>query len=193
MALHYLPDGETVEGPPPPDYETTITQAPISGPGVVDIKVATPIIYLLDGGSGMRSAFDSARLVTMHSVTSLGDDKFNVLVSGEAEDRLLSPDFVPGGKKGVEKLTTFLDVVMPMGASDIPRSLTAALEKKPKTIVLFTRKPVDNAMDLAEQAKAQGTVIHTITIEGDSEVIDSMKRLAEASGGEARDFMAGGG
>ncbi len=193
VALLYLPGGQNGDIPPPPEFAPTINRVPESGPGVVDIRVATPIIYVLDGGSGMRSAFDSARLVTMHSVESLGGEKYNVMVSGEAEDKLLSPDFVPGGKKGVVTLTTFLEAVMPMGASDIPRSLTAALAKKPKTIVLFTRKPVDNAMSQAEQAKAQGTVIHTITIEGDREVIDSMKKLAEASGGKARDFLAGGG
>jgi len=193
LAVFYLPGDQNADVPPPPDFKPSIFEAPKSGPGVVDIRVTTPIIYLLDGGSGMRLAFDRTRVVTMRSVESLGDEKYNVLVSGEDEDKLLSPDFIPGGKKGVETLTTFLQAIIPMGASDIPRSLKAAIEKKPKTIVLFTRKPVDNAMHLAGQAKAQGTVIHTITIEGDREVIDSMKRLAEASGGQARDFLAGGG
>jgi len=192
VAVFYLPDGRNGNVPPPPNVPVNINTTAKSGPCVLDIQVATPIIYVLDGGSAMRSALDSARLVTMRSVESLGDGKYNVLVSSEAQDKLLSPGFVPGGKKGVEALRAFLQAVMPMGASDIPRSLAAALEKKPKTVVLFTRKPVDNAMGLAEKAKAQGAVIHTITIDGDSEVIDSMKSLAEASGGEARDVGAGG-
>lgn len=192
-AMFYMPARQGGDVPPPPDQRPTIHQITKSGPGVVDIAVATPVIYLLDGGSGMRSALDSARMVTMRSVETLAGQKYNVLVSTEAEDKLLSPDYVPGDKAGMETLKTFLQSVLPMGASDIPRSLQAAIEKKPKTIVLFTRKPVDNAMGLAEKAKAQGTVIHTIAIESDSEVIDSMKRLAETSGGKARDFLGGGG
>jgi len=193
-AMFFLPPSrQNGDVPPPPDQRPTINQITKSGPGVVDIEIVTPVIYLLDGGSGMRSAFDSARLVTMRSVETLGGQKYNVLVSTEAEDRLLSPDYLPGDKTGIETLKTFLQSVLPMGASDIPRSLQTAMEKKPKTIILFTRKPVDNAMSLAEKAKAQGTVIHTIAIDSDSEVIDSMKRLAGTSGGKARDFRGGGG
>ncbi len=193
-AMFFIPGDGPGNGdvPPPPGQKPTINQITKSGPGIVDITIATPVIYLLDGGSGMRSAFDSARMVTMRSVETLGGEKYNILVSTEGEDKLLSPDYVPGDREGMNTLKTFLQSVLPMGASNIPRSLKAAIDKKPKSIVLFTRKPVDNAMSLAETAKAQGTVIHTITIESDSEVIDSMKRLAETSGGEARDFLGGG-
>jgi hypothetical protein len=140
----------------------------------------------------MQSAFDSARLMVLKSVESLGDGKFNVIVAGEGQDKVIAPDLAVGGKDGARKYTPMLQEITPTGAADIPRALKAAIARKPRTIVLFTRKVVDDVTGLAEQAKAQGTVIHTIVLDGDREVNESMKKLAEAAGGQARTFSSDG-
>jgi hypothetical protein len=192
LVMFYLPAGNNGEVPPPATQPGKIDVLPEHGPGVVDIKITPPVFYVLDGGSSMRSAFDSARLMVLKSVESLGDGKFNVIVAGEGQDKVVAPDLAVGGKEAAEKLTPVLQNINTSGAADIPRALMAAIARKPRTIVLFTRKVVDDAMSLAEQAKAQGTVIHTIVIDGDREVNESMKKLAEAAGGQARTFSPGG-
>jgi hypothetical protein len=191
LAMIYLPATHKVDVPEPGTQPVKIDVLPEHGPGVVDIKIAAPVIYVLDGGSSMRSAFDSARLMVLKSVESLGDGKFNVIVAGEGQDKVIAPDMAVGGKDGARKYTPMLQETIPTGAADISRALKAAIARKPRTIVLFTRKVVDDAMSLAKQAKAQGTVIHTIVLDGDSEVNESMKKLAEAAGGQARTFSSG--
>ncbi len=193
MLVAYLPNGKKVDVPPPPDQQVNIDETPQDGPGIVDIKIAAPVIYVLDGGSSMRSTFDGARLMVLKSVGSLGDGKFNVVVAGESQDKFIAPDMSAGGKAGALKFTPILQEVIPTGAADIIRALKAAIDKKPKTIVLFTRKPLYDFESLAGQAKAQGTVIHTMVLDGDAEVNELMKKLAEATGGKTRTFSASGG
>jgi len=190
LALIYLPGGGNGDGPPPDTQPVQIDTMP-ERPGVVDIDLAVPVIYVLDGGSGMRSAFDSARIMVIKSVESLGEGKFNVIVAGEGEDKVVEPALAPGGKGGAGKLTPKLQEINPTGAADISRAIEAAIAMKPKAVVLFTRKAVDDAAGLAGKAKAQGTVVHTIVIDGDGEAIESMKKLAEDAGGKTRTFGGG--
>jgi hypothetical protein len=192
MALIYLPGERNTVPPPPETQPVTIDKTPEHGPGVVDIRIAAPVIYVMDGGSGMGSAFDGARIMVLKSVESLGDGKFNVVAAGEGGDKVILPGLTAGGKGAALKLTPTLQEVVPTGAADISRAITAAIAMKPKTIVLFTRKAVDDPAGLAGQAKAQGTVIHTIVLNGDSEAIESMKKLAEDTGGQTRTFSGGG-
>ena len=103
----------------------------------------------------------------------------------------MAPDYQEGGKKGTEAVGELVKGLAPSGASDIPRALKAAIEKKPKVIVLIARKVVDDAGDVATEAKTLGVVIHTISIDGDPEVNGSMKKLAEQAGGEGKEFYSG--
>ena len=191
MAIFYLRGGPNRKVPPPATQPVQIDVTLQDGASVVDIKIVAPVIYVMDGGSGMRSAFDSARIAVLNSVTSLGDGKFNVIVAGEGQDKVVASGLVVGGKDEALKLTPMLQEIVPTGAADISRAIKAAIAMKPKTIVLFTRKAVDDATGLAGQAKAQGTVIHTIVLDGDSEAKESMKKLAETSGGKTRTFSGG--
>jgi len=178
-----------------PDDTTPVNPLAVSkkGPAIADVKiVASPVVYCLDGGSSMRDTFNGAMVMTTNSVASLGAKaKFTVLLCGEAEDKFLSEEFSEGGAKGKAAVKAFLGEAVPTGASDIPRALKAALARKPKTIVLIGRKLVDDAIEIAEEAKTQGVVIHTISVDGDSEVNDSMRKLAETTGGKGRAFYSG--
>lgn len=163
------------------------------GPAVAGVKIAAaPVLYCLDGGSSMRDAFDGARVMTANSVESLGDGmKFTVVLCGETEDRFLSADYSGGGPKGKAATLAFLKETVPSGATDLPRALKAALARGPKTIVLLARKVVDDAAEVAAEARKQGVVIHTIAVDPDAEVAASMKKLAETTGGEGRAFYGG--
>lgn len=178
-----------------PDDTTPVNPLAVSktGPAIADVKIlAAPVVYCLDGGSSMRDAFDGARVMTANSVESLGEKmRFTVILCGETEDRFLSADYSDGGPKGKAASLAFLRETVPSGATDVPRALKAALGRKPKTIVLVARKVVDDAREVAMDAKKQGVVIHTIAVDGDAEVNASMKRLAEMTGGEGRAFYGG--
>jgi hypothetical protein len=163
------------------------------GPALADVKLeAGPVVYVLDGGSSMRASFDATRVMVGNSIVSLGDkQKFTVLLCREDEDKFLSADYQAGGTSGQAATAEFLKLLAPAGATDIPRALKAALARKPKAIVLLARKVVDDAMELAAGAKQQGTVINTISVNGDAEIDKSMKALAEATGGKSRAFLTG--
>ena len=180
--------GKTPDNGKEPDQ---IGKTPEQEPAVLDIKITPPVFYVLDGGSGMRWAFDSVVGVMLKSAESLGNGKFNVIVAGESQDMFVEPDMAVGGKDGATKCALALQETIPTGAANIPRALKAAIDRKPKAVVLFTRKAVDDAMSLAQQAKAQGTVIHTIAVDADNEVNESLKRLAEAAGGQTTTFSTG--
>ena len=199
-AVHLLPDGpQPKPGDDPNDY------VPPEGPlvvtvqkaGVSDIAFAKgPVIYCIDAGSSMRTTFDGAHAMVRTSVESLkkSDLRFTILLCGEEEDKFMSPEYVDGGEKGSGAAKEFLELIQPGGASDISRSLKAALARKPGTIVLVSSKPVDEAIGVAEEARQQGVVIHAIHIWGDFEDPDtaaSMKKLAEAADGQSRSHSIG--
>jgi len=188
MALMYLHGDRDGVPPPPTTQPVTIDVTSRDGASVVDIKIVAPVIYVLDGGSGMRSVFDSARIAVLNSVTSLGNGKFSVVFVGEGRNKVIAPEMAVGGKGAAEKIAPILQEMIPSGAADIGSALKTVLDTEPKTIVLFTRKAVDDPAGLAGRAKAQGTVIHTIVLDGDPEAIESMKKLAEDTGGKTRTF-----
>ena len=162
----------------------------IEGPSVAGIKLTVePVMYVVDAGSSMQATFDMARKVVAQSIESLGSSrKFTVLLSGEESDKPLGAEFIDGGAKGRTTFEQSVASLAPAGASDLPRALKAALDRKPKIIVLIARKPVHDAMELAAQAKQQSVPIITISLNGDPEANESMKKLSETSGGEFREF-----
>jgi phage FluMu protein Com len=183
----------------PPDYNRDVPDdtQPVrplevskKGPAVAGIQLDEgDVVYLLDGGSTMQSTFDGAVMMTENSVLSLTDKgKFTILVSGEEKDRFLFEESQPGGEGGQAKVMEVLRGTIVSGASNLPRALKAALAKKPRTIVLIARKVVDDAAEVVKEARQQGVKVHTISLDGDSEVKQSMKALAEITGGEARAF-----
>jgi hypothetical protein len=189
LTLMYV-RGPQYDPQPVPDDDQPVDLLGVSrrGPAVADVKLARDaVLYVLDGGSGMRDTFDAAVVMTENSILSLTEKgTFGVLLCREGEDEFLSEDFQPGGEKGRTAAQERLRGIAPSGATDLPRALKAALERKPKTLVLFARKPVDDCLDLAQQAKEQGVTIHALVVDGDPEVNQSMKALAEATGGTAR-------
>jgi hypothetical protein len=189
VALLYLRGPDYTPQPVPDDtLPPDLLAVSRRGPAVADIKLPEgPVLYVLDGGSSMRDAFDPAVVMTENSILSVTEKgTFTVLLCRETEDEFLSEDFQPGGEKGQAAARERLRNIAPSGATDLPRALKAALERKPKTLVLFARKPVDDCLDLAKQAHEQGVTIHAVVIDGDPEVNQSVKAIADATGGTAR-------
>jgi len=194
ITLRYITPPARTDGPNVPDYEIRVDPMKVSkeGPAIAGVKLtASPVVYVIDAGSSMREAFDPARVMTETSVLSLGGKvRFNVLLCQEEEDRWMGEDFQEGGTVGRKAIAEFVKGLAPSGATDLPRALKAALEKKPKAIILLARKVVDDTDEVATEAKTAGVPIHTISIDSDPEVSASMKKLAEKTGGESEDYYS---
>ena len=121
------------------------------------------------------------------SIKTLSGGKFNVLVAREEGDKIILSDMTAGTAGAADKVKADLEQIFPGGASNIEAALKTALAKKPKTIVLFTQKPLYTAAGIASSAKAQGTVIDSIAIEGfnDTELNSTMKELTGPTGGKS--------
>jgi len=181
----------------PPPATPSVPPAPQVGPFTVgpegptvagDVRIETPVIYCLDAGGGMRNVFDFAVWMTRASLKSLRkDDRFSVMACMEDEDKLMPGHWRDADQAGRSAAKRFLEPIERLGATDLDRALRAAVALKPKTIVLFTNKPVD-ADRLAKTADAGGVRIVAISLDGDSETDASLARLAKAAGGEFRTF-----
>jgi len=166
-----------------------------------NVKLDSPIVYVLDGGGSMREVFNFAVAITRLSIRTLREsDQFTVLLcrdkgSGEegtsrpAQGELFMPGgYLPGKGESESEVKKFLETVTPVGATDTPGALQAAMERKPKTIVLFARKLVDDALEVGAKAKEQGIRIVTVTMDSDESVQKSMAELAKAAGGQSRSY-----
>ncbi|HOF17487.1 MAG TPA: hypothetical protein PK082_01155 [Phycisphaerae bacterium] len=183
----------------PPISPTPVSQPAnpfqAASPGTVagNVSVSAPVVYLIDGGSSMKSGYDYAAHFTRTSILSLkAEQKFNILVSLEEGDVALSEEFQEGGEEGAKKAKDFLYKVQDsgagIGASDIPRAMDAALAKKPGTIVLFLRKVLNDPPALAAKLQAAKVRIVILSLDSDSQAIGSAEALAKGAGGVSRTY-----
>ena len=170
------------------------------------VEIDTPVIYCIDGGSGMENTFDFAGKMTMVSVDSLkAGALFNVLVLNEDRgDRWLSEGYSTSDEAGKRKLESFVSDYIPGGSSDLVAGLGKLLDKAEamkakdpkkqlKVVVVFTRKllagqQLEAAEKLAKRAGQMNVRIVTIAMSQSDEVAAGMKKLAELTGGESRSF-----
>jgi len=162
--------------------------SPSEGPNAAGVKIAAPVIYVLDGGGSMKNLFDYARYMTRLSVLSLGmGAKFNIVLCTQDGAKFLSPDYRPGAGPGDAAAKEFL-MPDPQGSVDVEKGLELAIAKAPKTIVLLRRSEVGRAKEIADKAKAAGVVIVAVGLGSDSGAKDSLSVLAGATGGQCVTF-----
>jgi len=189
-ALLILKSGES-PAPAPPPLRVTQTNPFVpgrSGPAMAGIPLQSPVVFLLDSSSGMQSMFDYAVGIVEASLKSLGPgDRFGITVSAEGGDRLLPGGYSTGSAESRRAAEDFLLSVMPGGASDLPRSLAAslALDPSPRTIVLLARRPAEDLLPAAEEARRKGIRIVTVALDATGSVAAGMESLADATGGQA--------
>jgi len=95
------------------------------------------------------------------------------------------------GQVGIATCEDFLGRQVPSGATDLAAGVREALKLKPRTVVLFSRKGVDDAASLASSAKQAGVVVVTVSTASYDAARESLAKLAEATGGTARAFTLG--
>lgn len=155
-----------------------------------NVRVQSPILYVIDGGDTMKDLYDFCVAITRISIRHLSDDdSFTIVLSRDLDEKDLFMDekYHTGADERAAK--KFLTQHNCRGMSDLPRALKAALDRKPKTIVLFSAKPVDDLMDLAKAAAEKGVKIITIAMGDQPGMKESMKKLAEAGKGHTRWYV----
>jgi hypothetical protein len=178
-------------------HEQTAGPAPeapvagISGPSVAEaIKISPPVVYVIDGGSGMADTYDAAFTLTRNSIKTLApEQKFSVVVAGESEDAKMG-DWIGGGAGGAASAKKFLAAIAAgHGASNLGRAIDAALAMKPSTIVIFCRKAIPD--DAAAKAKAGGAKIVGVAMDAGTEAVESLTEAAKQTGGEVKALSGG--
>ena len=155
-----------------------------------NVPISSPILYVIDGGDTMKILFDFSVGITRISIRGLSDkDSFTILISRDIgeEDLFMDEGYRTGANERAAKL--FLGKHTCRGKTELPRAMKAALERKPKTIVLFSAKPVSDLMELAGEAKKQGVKIITIAMGDHPGTKESMAELARAAGGHTRRYV----
>jgi len=164
------------------DYEINPFIITIKGPAVAgNIPLEPPVVYVADAGGGMSEVFDYVDVMVRKSLPTLGEGPFTVLLAREKEPKSLGA-MKPAGAASQEALDDLFRTPCE-GSSDVPLAFKAAIDLKPKTIVLFTAKAVETVGNLVSMAKEQGITVHTVLLGPEEE---SARLLAKETGGRSR-------
>jgi len=172
----------------PTDHGNTAFTTQEKFPAVAGvIKVTTPIVYCIDTSRPMANVFEPAGHIVIASIKSLKGGKFNIILIGEDDDKVMSPQPIASDAEGIKKAQAFITLTL-CGFAEQARALNAALEMKAKTVVLLARDNADGAKEVAQGAfKEKGVILHTIILNSRSKGLEEM---AKAAGGESRKFTA---
>jgi putative aminopeptidase FrvX len=133
----------------------------------------------------MKEVFNYAYEMTRISVLSLKpSEKFTVMVSAQGEDKVIEGT---GGKDGEEAISAVADI-SPQGSADMKKTLLAAIEKKPRTIVVFRRSAINDADEIIERAKAEKVAILSVGLTSSESAMETLKKLSDATGGTSAGF-----
>lgn len=162
-------------------------------PGVAgDIKLQSPIMYVIDYGGKMQFEAPVAEKIVEASVKTMPSDaRFNLMRVTEEGPVTLASDYVSGGSDGLAKLSAFASSGAG-GRSDVSAGVKKALESKPKSLVLLINRAIDSeeAAKLAPIASGQGTSVVVLYIAeglGASDAKAAMSPLT-GSGGTFREL-----
>ena len=175
-----------VNGPPPPIQENPF----IAGDrrAVAGVPLEGLVTYCIDAGGSMRGVYYYALRMVMASVDSMTvDDAFYLIVAEESGPMVMSPNSL--GPMTGRDVELFAGDIRPEGEGDTLAALEHALSTEPATIVLLARKIID-APEITAEAERQGIAIVTISLDGNSDIDESLARLAEQTGGKALTFGA---
>jgi DNA-directed RNA polymerase subunit RPC12/RpoP len=202
------PPPAMVEGANP--FETSVT-----GPSIAnDVRVATPVIYVIDCGSTMGGMVDMAAKMTRVSIRSLSaNQQFTVIMAMKAsagEDdgseskpaaskpsgkfpqgvMMLNEGLVSGGTAGEREARKFIEGLQDRAGSevDVVPAIKVALDMNPKTVVLFTRKDLDDAQPIIDAARKAGVKVVTLAMNAPPGVQENLLKVSKATDSESRAY-----
>ena len=174
----------------PPPLETNPFAAVTSKRVVAgDIRVNLPVYYIVDGGGSMGETFWFGLEMIQKSLGTLeAGDKFNVLICREDVDKAVSEALLAAGEGSPATVAAVMENLMPSGATDVGRTVSAVLAKKPGTIVLLAKKYIEDAEKIGQEVKGKDVLLVTICLDGLDDAAAAMAKMAEAAGGQAKAF-----
>jgi len=170
--------------------------AKLSRPNVAGEELTLPVIYCVDGN---MSPLDSALEAIGKSVAVLSpEQEYNVIVWSGGRYRRLSKDWIAGGKDAAEKdaakdkLAAFVENCLIGPLPEAGDALAVAAAAGPKQIVVFASQSTGAVSNIAEACKGKitviGVLIEAATLGATAEAAESMKALAEETGGTFLSF-----
>lgn len=178
---------EPASGPARGNQPTTAATAPATYCQILGMRVDGPVVFAIDTGRSMEDVVEFANYLTRLAIRSLPQQEtFIVELCKEDSDEFMDGEFHSPGPQSDKSVAAFLETISTQGVADLPRSLAAALEKNPKTIVLFRQRALAEAADLGAQAKGKGVRIVVVALDSDPAAKASLTELAKGSGGDIR-------
>lgn len=154
-----------------------------------DIRVNLPVYYIVDGGGSMGETFFFALEMIQKSLGTLEEgDKFNVIICREDGDKVISAELLAAGEGSPAAVAAVMENLMPSGATDVGKTISATLAKKPGTIVLMAKKYIEDAEKIGQEVKGKDVVFVTICLDGLDDAAAAMAKMAAAADGQAKAF-----
>ncbi|HOD81325.1 MAG: hypothetical protein BWX88_00017 [Planctomycetes bacterium ADurb.Bin126] len=169
-----------------PQDESTINPfiiKPETGPAIAgNIRIEAPVVYVADAGGGMTEIYDYINFMFQKSIPTLGDGQAAVILAREKEPKILV-ELKPASSIDIITMDTAYSSTPAEGSSDVPLAFKAAVNLKPKTIVLVTHKALEAVDNLIAMARENGITVHTILVAREE---PSVRKLAKETGGTSR-------
>jgi len=184
-------DGDGGVRPEPPPVNP-VTGAPKAGAQIAGLALKTPVVFVLDGGSGTGPMLDAARALVRHSILGMKPaEQFNLICALEGSTDVLSKDWVAGGTDGDGKAKAFLANRVARGASDLDQAIAQACRLKPKVIVILAGNKAPASPDAAAEAVTKADArLFSITLAAYEDVNEIMSALVAKTGGQFHSFSA---
>jgi hypothetical protein len=158
-------------------------------PSVAGLPFEPPVLFLIDGSMSMGAMYQLAGAMVCGSIRRLGPQETIAVGVCRGEGvQFLSDGLSPGGPAGEQSVAVFLGAVIPAGSADLTMCLAQGMKLRPRSLVLFARSRVGGVTQIVEQAQQQGLTIHVVAMEASAEAADLLAQLAEATGGQCRNF-----
>ena len=170
----------------PKDYEYTVFTTRGDFPAVAGtIRIQAPVVYCIDTSRPMSQVLESAGKIVIASAKSLEGGKFNLILLGEDDDKVLNRQLIAADEAGIAKADAFLTAEL-CGAAEQARGLRAALAMNARTVVLLARDSDPGAKDVARGAfKDKSVPLHTIVLGGSDKGLAEMAKL---TGGQSKSY-----
>ena len=186
IVIHAMQDdGPPLVGPDVGAFTVNIDKPIVAG----TLPVTTPVVYCIDTSGNMGDVIEYAGDIVMASLKSLKDGKFAIILCGEEADKA-TPAMAASNEDCRKAAATLLADINVLGAADLGRSLRAALQRSPKTIVLMVRDIDMGTPAAVEEIKQAGVKLVTVGMGSSEDSAKELAELAKSTGGESRTFSA---
>jgi hypothetical protein len=150
------------------------------------------VAFVIDRGNGTRDSFGLLKEAAARSVAEMSpDQRFQVVFWGNGSgDAFYPPAPQRASAAAVESLRRAMEAVSAFGQSEVASALQILAKSPPEQVLLVTGKAWDLEESFVDQVLAlRGTLtyrISTVSVSPDGNESETLRRLAERTGGTHR-------